>query len=643
MDDAGIHARVMKSLSEEGLLSVAREAALSFMGRQPQQLPPLSALSADVGKAVSALLVLTRALNQGDAAFDAALRSGRLAWVNLGEPLELTGGLTRHEYISAVMTYSDHLVWFRGLWSLLFRSVCPSASSSEVPPHIFAVSWSEVRCANNMEWIRAAQSAAQKTLVAIESGNAPCLMYFLFILQKALAVRVILLECISGMIENSTTCVDIMNVVRYMYTAYEAQQEMTELQAVWERAGLFSDAQTANCVRQDCHDDKMCGDLSDRRGADAALRFCTGPKRLFPTCCPFLWILQRLVWSLYGGFSLLFRSCLLTLPFVRPHENTLQENEENEEEEEGEEDGGDKATHSEDSLQTMERIFSQNNSIMQKQQGRRGDFGNASSSAGDIASLRCTRVLTLAPSVSVDALTSSTKSRREVPSIVRGDSMQRLGGEEESLQVAFVVPQPPYYLSFADTPCSERELLDACGCHLLAEALWNATHERHGATLFVLTDCTHRPGRRAWQNNCYTMLASPDGTEVRQGLDHWVLNFVFPASRLSANAGLRAQQESALLCAVVFQALGSTARRLRFTNVGSVFHVVRSGSEMDGGRLYFVLLLHRDAASSHPLDGRRGDDEEESRWAFRSLEEVSAAWSLSHLCNLAVRLAAWGV
>ncbi|ESL06459.1 hypothetical protein TRSC58_05868 [Trypanosoma rangeli SC58] len=127
-------------------------------------------------------------------------------------------------------------------------------------------------------------------------------------------------------------------------------------------------------------------------------------------------------------------------------------------------------------------------------------------------------------------------------------------------------------------------------------------------------------------------------------MDHWVLNFVCPSTRLSENSTKRTQQESMLLWAVVFQVVGSPQRRTRFTNDGSVFYVVRSDGEMDGGRMYFVLLLQHGVGTTHPHGSTRDKSAremsgEESRWAFRSLEEVCAAWSMPQLCNLAVRLA----
>lgn len=188
----------------------------------------------------------------------------------------------------------------------------------------------------------------------------------------------------------------------------------------------------------------------------------------------------------------------------------------------------------------------------------------------------------------------------------------------------------------------EFHFLRATGCYVLSHALRNLTcYPRFPATLLILTDNTRRPGRVAWCDHKFSVLASPaDDREERRGLTPWVLCAVIPNTRLSSDGAMRAQQEERLLQHVVFQVAGARSHRVRFCTANSVFFVLNGGVDMDGGRLYFALHLHvPESVSEGGAVSPEQVMREESKWAFRELGELHCSWAMSCTCNEALRVA----
>ncbi|AYU83218.1 hypothetical protein LdCL_350046900 [Leishmania donovani] len=188
----------------------------------------------------------------------------------------------------------------------------------------------------------------------------------------------------------------------------------------------------------------------------------------------------------------------------------------------------------------------------------------------------------------------------------------------------------------------EFYFLRETGCYVLSHAVRNLTcYPRYPATLLILTDNTTRPGRVSWCDHKFSVLSSPtDDGDGRQGLKPWVLSAVIPHTRLSSIRNVRARQEEALLKHVVFQVAGAKSARVRFCTPNSIFFVLNSGSEMDGGRLYFALHLHVDLSARKQLDLSIDTVmEAESQWAFRALGELHVSWAMSCTCNEALRVA----
>jgi hypothetical protein len=188
----------------------------------------------------------------------------------------------------------------------------------------------------------------------------------------------------------------------------------------------------------------------------------------------------------------------------------------------------------------------------------------------------------------------------------------------------------------------EFQFLRETGCYVLSHALRSLTcYPRYPVTLLIITDNTHRPGRVAWRDHKFSVLASYGGdSEERRGLAPWVLCAIIPHTRLSSDGALRAQQEERLLQHVVFQVAGAKRSRVRFCTPNSVFYALNSGADMDGGRLYFVLHLHVPHSLSE--GGTVLTEQvmrEESRWAFRELGELHCSWAMPCTCNEALRVA----
>ncbi|GET92933.1 hypothetical protein, conserved [Leishmania tarentolae] len=188
----------------------------------------------------------------------------------------------------------------------------------------------------------------------------------------------------------------------------------------------------------------------------------------------------------------------------------------------------------------------------------------------------------------------------------------------------------------------EFHFLRETGCYILSHAVRNLTcYPHYPSTLLILTDNTTRPGRVSWWDHKFSVLSSPAGEEGgRQGLTPWVLSAVIPHTRLSSIRNVRAKQEEALLRHVVFQVAGAKSARVRFCTSNSVFFVLNSGREMDGGRLYFALHLHVDLSTQKQLDlSTETVMDAETQWAFRALGELHVSWAMSCTCNEALRVA----
>ncbi|CCW68924.1 unnamed protein product [Phytomonas sp. Hart1] len=133
----------------------------------------------------------------------------------------------------------------------------------------------------------------------------------------------------------------------------------------------------------------------------------------------------------------------------------------------------------------------------------------------------------------------------------------------------------------------------------------------------------------------------------------WVLNFVFPYTRLAEAVESRQAQEGFLLRSVVFQIAGKESDRVCFAHENSLFYVLNSGPYLDDRRMYFVLHLHvpagrrasrkneRDHSSApNSLDPEEVLLLEEKDEAFLVLENLREQWCMPDSCGAAVKLAA---
>ncbi|CAJ1035276.1 hypothetical protein, conserved [Leishmania lindenbergi] len=188
----------------------------------------------------------------------------------------------------------------------------------------------------------------------------------------------------------------------------------------------------------------------------------------------------------------------------------------------------------------------------------------------------------------------------------------------------------------------EFYFLRETGCYGLSHAVRSLTcYPHYPATLLILTDNTTRPGWVSWCDHKFSVLSSSTGDEDgRRGLRPWVLSAVIPNTRLSSIHSVRMKQEEALLKHIVFQVAGAQSERICFCTSNSIFFVLNSGSEMDGGRLYFVLHLHVDLSTQRQFDSSIDTVmKAESQWAFLALGELHVSWAMSCTCNEALRVA----
>ncbi|CCW61391.1 unnamed protein product [Phytomonas sp. EM1] len=183
--------------------------------------------------------------------------------------------------------------------------------------------------------------------------------------------------------------------------------------------------------------------------------------------------------------------------------------------------------------------------------------------------------------------------------------------------------------------------------------------QRFPATFLMITNNTSRAGAACWRGNKLTLRgegpSDSSSSEDRVGIAPWVLNFVFPRSRLAGEREeeRRRAQEALLLRAIVFQVVGMETGKGWFAHENSLFYVLNSGVDLDEGRMYFVLHLHlptgirgvEKGKPSHASPLRGLDREEvllleEKEVAFLALENLREQWGMPDCCGGAVSLAA---
>nr|CCC93038.1 conserved hypothetical protein [Trypanosoma congolense IL3000] len=644
MTDVILHKLVAESLLDCGVSGAVREAILSIAGieEEPHLAMHFRHLPAIVSKAVSSLICLSRTLSGSQEAFGAALSACQENWKRLGESLEAAdGSFLRGEDVAAAAQYTSHLLEFRKLWLRLFGPSYASSGKEEVPPHMFAVNWGKVKSVESVKWMQDAERGSSCVLTEIISGKAPVFTYFLYILQHTLVVRVKLLHCLAEIFENTARCVNIMEVVRHVHVARAVQQDMRRQQELWERLGLLT-LQMREGPKH-CHNHELqffcnfpCVQRVDlTKGKDAPL------PPLFYTQCPFIWILLGTLWDMEDRISLIFSRSLIILPSSKLSRACASVKIDSP----GASGRGSLAGRSMlvNEICTSSGLTCTHEPDYADQMRREGG-------ADARLSLLSSGVMEEEARSCRLAQPSGGFASRGVLSLIFSPWRKVLSRPADREQVDMRVPEltPPFGLDL--TPCQETNLdfVAIQGCRCLSQHILNITEGYNGATLLVATNCKQRPGKRVWYNNQYTFGATTfsdasflDGEGAIEAseaseLQHWVLNFVFPKSRLSEERGQRMRQEFALLRSVALQSVGSTGHRLQFEgDKGSRFFVLRSYENMDEGRLYFALLLP--FCSTKP-----NSTVEVSRWAFSLMESLCATWCMPNLTNLAVQLAVCG-
>ncbi|RNC30725.1 hypothetical protein TcCL_Unassigned06756, partial [Trypanosoma cruzi] len=255
-----------------------------------------------------------------------------------------------------------------------------------------------------------------------------------------------------------------------MYRAYETLEEMADLQETWKQEGLFSDDFITKYTSSCASDAGVGGVFWDDCGLDLVLS-PTKAHAKSTFLCPFLWILQHLVWCLYGRLTLLFQSCFIALPpEISPHQAVKDV-------------GGTGVANNEEGPTVVQRNFPELNRSFGRRQESRGDLVDSSAIAAEKVSFLHRRTTTTTTSVYVEPMTTGSKLRLSFPSLARGDSATRLV-EDDSLQASRIEFHSPFDLNFNGAESNERGFLDKVGCHILAQLLWNITHERPRSTFF---------------------------------------------------------------------------------------------------------------------------------------------------------------
>lgn len=643
-DKVNVHKNVKMSLFHSGMLDVAQEAILSLAGPQETRRrgSHLRYLPAIVDKAVSSLIGLSRALSGSTEAFDGALNVCQDNWKKLGESLEAAdGSFLRGEDAVAAISYTNHLNEFRRLWLRLFGAAYSSGGRAEFPPHVFAVHWSEVSTADNLKWMQDAKEGSQRTLAEIELGKAPSFTYFLYILQHTLAVRIELLRCVAEIVENSFRCVNVMVTVRYVHMARTMQREMAKQQKLWEELGLLTPSRLAELSHYHNFESQVVCKFPRSLQSNSTSSKAFALPALFHMRCPFIWIMLNIVWGLQSRLSFLFRNCLTS--FSHKKEPTSRDRLK----------GGSPAIDEQNRVENECQIPSSNvtslpeGESVAKSEGEKEKNArqNGASTSGPPAAVRNSgRQLRFTSPY--DLLMAGLEAWR-------GNSFRRRN-DDGPPQIP-VKLTPPFGLCLSPVLGSDCDFVLTRGCRCLVQLLLSITRERNGTTFLLVSDCTRRPGKRAWYRHHYNFGAitsnmtvsaakersngggqANEDSEMKQ-LEHWVVNCVFPQRRLSDDAEKRLEQERALIQSVALQALKSPGRRMHFVgDSNSAFYVLRSYEDMDGGRLYFALLLPH--CNKTPNTGA-----EVTVWAFSAMETLCSMWSMPHLSNVAVRLAMSGI
>ncbi|CBZ30964.1 conserved hypothetical protein [Leishmania mexicana MHOM/GT/2001/U1103] len=117
----------------------------------------------------------------------------------------------------------------------------------QVPPHLYAVHWSDILTPQRRAWFHGLHNAVKELLVRILHRELPLELYILFIQYANLSLRVYLLQTLAEVFEWTSHFVDVIYYVHVMRQSYSIQCEMSQLQRVWSSFGLYDGRFLADC------------------------------------------------------------------------------------------------------------------------------------------------------------------------------------------------------------------------------------------------------------------------------------------------------------------------------------------------------------------------------------------------------------
>jgi hypothetical protein len=192
-------------------------------------------------------------------------------------------------------------------------------------------------------------------------------------------------------------------------------------------------------------------------------------------------------------------------------------------------------------------------------------------------------------------------------------------------------------------PSVSFPLLNMCGCGDLAAAIHSAvTRSDYPAAFFIASNSQSRLGRRFWHHQQFNLFTREDDEgSARGGMAAWSMCTILPSwTGIKTAAGHLTRIGFNLTSDADESVPGGTFRS--FHNERSVYYVQRSGPDVDGGRLYFGLIVDAVPLSeaqrkpqSEILHRSAKVAESDRDHAMGRLKAVQDAWSMAAAVNAA--------
>ena len=185
-------------------------------------------------------------------------------------------------------------------------------------------------------------------------------------------------------------------------------------------------------------------------------------------------------------------------------------------------------------------------------------------------------------------------------------------------------------------PAISFPLLNSSGSTELATSIRNViSHCDYPSTFFIASNSRSRPGKRCWHQQFNVFTRDDDDPSTKGGMASWCMCTMLPSWAGHKAAGGHLTRIGFNLASIDDDDSRQAGAFISFRNERTVYYIQRSPLDVDGGRLYFGLIV--DAVppnetrmpQSEMLERSAKVAESEKASAMRGLRAVLEAWIMS--------------